>query len=133
MNPRHEIVAERAEHRCEYCRAPERIFNFPFEVEHIFPRARAGEDEFENLALACRACNLFKSSHISGFDDTTQTEARMFNPRQDDWATNFQLDPETGKIEGLTPIGRVTIKRLQMNNPVQLIARLQWIHWNIFP
>ena len=37
MNPRYAPVAERAGHRCEYCRAPEAIFNFPFEVEHIVP------------------------------------------------------------------------------------------------
>jgi hypothetical protein len=35
MNPRHARVAARAAHRCEYCHAPEALFNFPFEVEHI--------------------------------------------------------------------------------------------------
>jgi hypothetical protein len=35
MNPRYVQVALRAEHRCEYCHAPEVVFNFPFEVEHV--------------------------------------------------------------------------------------------------
>ena len=35
MNRFYSEVAERAGHRCEYCRAPEVVFNFPFEVEHI--------------------------------------------------------------------------------------------------
>jgi hypothetical protein len=35
MNPQYAEVARRAGHRCEYCRAPEIIFNFPFEVEQI--------------------------------------------------------------------------------------------------
>lgn len=35
MNPRYHAVSTRAEHRCEYCHAPEATFNFPFEVEHI--------------------------------------------------------------------------------------------------
>jgi hypothetical protein len=35
MNPHYRVVAQRAGHRCEYCRAPEAVFNFPFEVEHI--------------------------------------------------------------------------------------------------
>lgn len=39
MNPRYGQVAFRAEHRCEYCHAPEAVFNFPFEVEHITPVA----------------------------------------------------------------------------------------------
>jgi hypothetical protein len=32
MNPHYEVVALRAGHRCEYCHAPEAVFNFPFEV-----------------------------------------------------------------------------------------------------
>ncbi|MEP7342054.1 MAG: HNH endonuclease signature motif containing protein [Acidobacteriota bacterium] len=133
MNPRYEIVAERAGHRCEYCHAPERVFNFPFEVEHILPRNRAGKGDLENLALACRACNLFKSSYTFRFDMETQTEVRLFDPRRDEWAVNFQIDIGTGEIAGLTPIGRVTVQQLQMNNPAQLAARLRWIDWDIFP
>lgn len=37
MNPNYTSVANRANHCCEYCRAPEIIFNFAFEVEHIRP------------------------------------------------------------------------------------------------
>lgn len=133
MNPHYEFVAERADHRCEYCHAPERIFNFPLEVEHIQPRALAGEDDLQNLALACRACNLHKSIRIAGFDDETKTEIRLFNPRQNDWAANFRVDLKTGEIIGLTPIGRVTVKQLNMNAPAQLAARLRWIQWELFP
>ena len=32
------------------------------EVEHIVPVARGGEDTITNWALACRSCNLYKSS-----------------------------------------------------------------------
>ena len=35
MNPLYFLVAERAYHRCEYCHAPESIFNAVLEVEHI--------------------------------------------------------------------------------------------------
>lgn len=37
MNSRYALVSARAGHRCEYCHAPEAIFNFPFEVEHALP------------------------------------------------------------------------------------------------
>lgn len=40
MNPYYGAIAERANHRCEYCHAPELVFNFPFEVEHIIPICR---------------------------------------------------------------------------------------------
>jgi 5-methylcytosine-specific restriction endonuclease McrA len=55
MNRRYADVAARAGHRCEYCHAPEAIFNFPFEVEHIIPPNDGGADETNNLALACRS------------------------------------------------------------------------------
>ena len=31
MNPFYHLVADRAFHRCEYCHAPELVYNFPFE------------------------------------------------------------------------------------------------------
>ncbi len=68
MNPNYTLVADRANHQCEYCHAPELVFNFPFDVEHIIPRSRQGKDSEENLALSCRSCNLRKSNHISGID-----------------------------------------------------------------
>lgn len=33
MNLHYTLVGRRAGHRCEYCHAPEAVFNFPFEVE----------------------------------------------------------------------------------------------------
>ncbi len=48
MNAHYAAVAERAAHRCEYCRAPEVIFNFPFEVEHVVPPGRGGMDQESN-------------------------------------------------------------------------------------
>lgn len=60
MNPNYAEVALRAGHRCEYCHALEAVFNFPFEVEHVTPVALGGGDTAENLALACRSCNLFR-------------------------------------------------------------------------
>lgn len=43
MNPHYPFVADRAGHVCEYCRAPEVVFNFQFEVEHAMPQSRDGE------------------------------------------------------------------------------------------
>jgi 5-methylcytosine-specific restriction endonuclease McrA len=52
-----EIVRERAKHVCEYCGVPEKHFIQRFQIEHIVARSHRGEDEPENLALACRRCN----------------------------------------------------------------------------
>jgi len=64
MNPQYALIAERAQHRCEYCHAPEVVFNFPFEVEHVIPMMQGGIDVAGNLALACRSCNVFKAKGL---------------------------------------------------------------------
>lgn len=86
MNPHYRAVAARAGHRCEYCHAPEAAFNFPFEVEHIVPLVRDGTDAENNLALACRACNVRKAIHIESEDPVTGALVRLFHPRVDTWS-----------------------------------------------
>ena len=54
MNPYYDLVAVRAQHRCEYCRTPEQAFNFRFDVEHIIPKSRKGNDTDANLAVPDR-------------------------------------------------------------------------------
>ncbi|MGC2238680.1 MAG: HNH endonuclease signature motif containing protein [Pyrinomonadaceae bacterium] len=126
MNPNYPFVSSRARHICEYCHAPEAVFNLPFEVEHIFPLSRGGDDDKSNLALSCRSCNLYKSDSISWFEEEIQIEARIFNPREDVWTVNFALDRKTGEITGLTSIGKATISRLRINSKAQLAARISW-------
>ncbi|MDQ5770586.1 HNH endonuclease [Thiothrix subterranea] len=133
MNPLYGLIASRAKHRCEYCHAPEVIFNFPFEVEHIIPLALDGSSHGSNLALSCRSCNLYKSSHINGVDPETQRKVRLFNPRNDEWSEHFMVNTETAEIIGLTENGRTTVLQLKMNKPSQLAARKQWMLLELFP
>lgn len=133
MNPAYTLVADRAEHRCEYCHAPELVFNFPFEVEHIIPTSKQGSNDDSNLALSCRSCNLRKGNRTSGNDPTTQVETPFFHPRQELWNDHFDPSPITGEISGLTETGRTTIYYLDMNSAPQLAARQLWIQWNLFP
>ena len=133
MNPRYAEVALRAGHRCEYCHAPEAVFNLPLEVEHITPVSRGGIDAEANWALACRSCNLHKASHLSGIDPESQAEIRLFLPRDDRWEHHFQVDGESGRMEGRTPIGRGTVARLQINSEAQVAARRQWMRLGLFP
>lgn len=133
MNPLYPEVAQRAGHRCEYCHAPEAMFNFPFEVEHIVPAASGGADTQDNLALACRSCNAFKASRQIGIDPETQANVPLFHPRYDVWEDHFAIDPEAELILGRTPTGRATVALLQMNSPAQLLARRQWRRLELFP
>jgi HNH endonuclease len=109
------------------------IFNFPFEVQHVIPIYHEGTDEPSNLALACRSCNTHKASHLTGFDDVTQEDTVLFNPRLDRWDDHFRIDKETGAILAETSIGRATASRLNINRETQLAARLQWMRLGLFP
>jgi hypothetical protein len=133
MNPHYALVAIRAGHRCEYCHAPEAVFNFAFEVEHIVPTSRGGLDVPANWALACRCCNLRKAAHVTATDPQTQAEVPLFHPREDLWEEHFHVDPQTARIEGLTPTGRAAVDRLEMNSDSQRTARFQWLRLELFP
>lgn len=132
MNPSYSTVAERAGHRCEYCCAPEVVFNFPFEVEHIIPPGAGGENVFANLALACRSCNVFKAAVVLAKDELTGAEVRLFHPRQDQWLEHFRLDDD-GQIEPMSATGRVTVRQLRLNMPSQIAARRQWAKLGLYP
>lgn len=57
-------VFARDDHRCQYCggRADS--------IDHVHPRSRGGENTWENVAAACRPCNMGKR-------DRTPDEAGM--------------------------------------------------------
>src|SRR5438132_12866330 len=133
MNSRYSRVAERAEHRCEYCQAPEAVFNLAFEIEHIVPPGRGGSEEESNLALSCRCCNLFKSDHLEGVDPRTANTVRLFHPREQRWNEHFSVDPASGTLMGLTPTGRAPVELLHMNRSTQVVARKQWMRLRFFP
>ena len=132
MNPRYSAVAKRAGHRCEYCSAPEVVFNFPFEVEHIIPPSAGGDDDLANLALSCRSCNVFKAAVVFLTDEETAVEVRLFHPRQDQWPEHFHLG-EDGQIEPLSATGRITVRQLRFNMPSQIAARRQWAKLGLYP
>jgi HNH endonuclease len=133
MNPYYTLVAARANHRCEYCQAPELVFNFPFEVEHIIPLSRQGVNDEMNLALACRSCNLRKGNRTGGIVPNTITEVRFFRSREDRWNEHFQIDTNSGKIIGISAVGKVTVEFLEMNSSSQVTARQLWICLDLFP
>jgi hypothetical protein len=127
MNPHYPSVSSRARHACEYCCAPEIVFNLSFEVEHIAPQSRGGETAEDNLALSCRSCNLYKSDYVLAVDELTQQEVNLFNPRRDAWHEHFSIAEEIGEIKGLTASGRATVVRLRINSKTQVEARKQWL------
>ena len=120
-------VAARAGFRCEYCRAPQIEFNARFELEHIVPQRHGGPTITGNLALACRSCNNAKRARMAADDPDSGERVWLFNPRAQAWSNHVAIDPATGSISGLTPVGRATRRRLRMDSLEQRIARQVWM------
>ncbi|MBM3827710.1 MAG: HNH endonuclease [Actinobacteria bacterium] len=73
-------IFARDNHRCQYCGAE------ADSIDHVMPRSRGGQHIWENVAAACRRCNLYKR-------DRTPDEAGMrltrfpHAPRELAWVT----------------------------------------------
>nr|WP_245927645.1 hypothetical protein [Aphanothece hegewaldii] len=47
---------------------------------------------------------------------SSQEEVSLFNPRQEKWSSHFIWTADGLKIIGLTPVGRATVQRLDLND-----------------
>ena len=118
------VVTIRAGMHCEYCGLPceGQVGRFP--IDHILPRTAGGITIPENLALACPHCNAHKWAHTEALDSDTDTVVPLFHPRRQAWPDHFTWSVNRPfHLSGLTPTGRATIERLQMNHPDLIIAR----------
>jgi HNH endonuclease len=95
--------------------------------DHILPTSKGGETIFENVCLACRPCNEFKSDTTEATDPSTGATSPLFNPRQQIWSDHFTWSEDGSRIQGLTSTGRATVVGLQTNNPSVVIARRRWV------
>ncbi len=75
-----------------------------------------GSDEADNLALACQRCNGYRYNFTTGIDPQTQEIVPLFNPRQQNWSDHFIWTVNGLRITGITPIGRATCNRLDLND-----------------
>jgi hypothetical protein len=115
------LVWQRAGDRCEYCRLRQDHLPLTLQIEHIIAKQHGGDDEPHNLALSCDRCNAYKGPNLSGIDPDTRQVVSLFNPRTQNWHEHFSLDGAT--IVGLTPIGRATLRVLNMNAPRRVRLR----------
>lgn len=117
-------VRQRARFLCEYCHAAEKWQYVSFIIEHVIPSTLDGENEFENLALSCFACNRRKSNKTHARDLQTHRLVKLFNPRTQKWAAHFVWSKDKVHLVGLTPVGRATIKELGLNRDRLVNIRL---------
>jgi hypothetical protein len=92
------------------------------QVDHVVAEKHGGETVAENLALSCVLCNVHKGSDIASLDPETGALTPLFHPRRDHWSDHFRL--ADGRIEAMTPVGRVTARLLQFNQADRVAERL---------
>jgi hypothetical protein len=124
-------VWQRANHCCEYCQTPQDYDDATFEIDHIIARKHGGLAIASNLALSCFWCNSFKGSDLAGLDQRTRKLTPLFHPRRHKWSRHFRWDGPF--LRGRTPIGRVTIAVLQINDPFRVELREGLIEEGVFP
>ena len=116
-----EFLAERANHRCEYCRIHKDDLFFVYQIDHIISLKHEGLTEANNLALACSLCNQNKGTDLGTYLSSSKRLIRLFNPRQDKWLDHFDI--QNGEILAKTRISAATIKVLDLNNIDRVILR----------
>lgn len=100
---------------------PQDYDDSPFEIDHVIAIKHHGRTTGNNLALSCFYCNSSKGSNIGG----------LFHPRRHKWQRHFRW--EGAYLLGRTPIGRVTIDVLCINDPLRVELREALIAEGVFP
>jgi 5-methylcytosine-specific restriction endonuclease McrA len=109
------LVEERADRRCEYCLSPVDYSPDPFAVEHIVPRVRGRSHRPANLAFSCQGSNSYKRADTDALDSVSHQRVPLYHPRQDNWREHFAWNEDCTRLLGLTPTGRATIVKLELN------------------
>ncbi len=109
-------IRQRACFLCEYCHSSEEASTSRFTLDHLVPQSLGGTDAEENLALACHRCNGRRYNFTDGTDPDTQKVVTLFNPRKDSWPEHFIWSADGQRILGITPVGRATLDRLDLND-----------------
>jgi len=117
------LVLDRARGCCEYCWSQDKYSADSFSVEHVTPRSSGGSDIESNLALACQGCNNRKFVSVAAADPLTGNIVPLYNPREDRWQEHFAWSADFLTICGVTPTGRATVEKLQVNREAVMNLR----------
>ena len=125
------LIAERANHLCEYCLVHQEDTYFGCEVDHVISIKHSGPTTLENLAYACFFCNRDKGSDIGSIVWETGEFVRFFNPRTDRWAEHFRLNGVV--IDPLTNVGKATARILGFNDSDRVLERQELADLGRYP
>jgi HNH endonuclease len=110
-----DFITQRAQGCCEYCWSQLKFSPDPFSIEHIIPLSKGGTYDLDNLALSCQGCNNRKYNHIEAYDPIDGKLASLYHPRQQSRSDHFVWSDDFAEMIGISPSGRATIVRLQLN------------------
>jgi HNH endonuclease len=109
------FITQRAQGCCEYCWSQLKYSPDPFSIEHIIPLSKGGTYDLDNLALACQGCNNRKYNHTEAYDPIDGKLVPLYHPRQQSRSNHFGWSDDFAEMIGISPTGRATIVRLQLN------------------
>jgi hypothetical protein len=110
-----ELVIQRARGCCEYCWSQLKFSPDPFSIEHIIPLSKGGTDALDNLALSCQGCNNRQYNCVEAIDPIDGKLVPLYHPRQQLRIEHFLWSDDFAETIGISPTGRATIARLQLN------------------
>jgi hypothetical protein len=121
-------IRQASRNRCGYCLSPQHLVMARLQIEHIIPLVEGGNDDEQNLWLACPICNGHKADKMTGVDPETRETVPLFNPRMQVWVEHFKWSDNGLQIMGLTPVGRATVAALHLSDdPNALLVRSHWV------
>jgi hypothetical protein len=71
-------------------------------------------------------CNLCKGTNLTRIDPVTKEIVPLFNSRRDCWLDRFGFRGPV--IEGITTVGRTTVKLLSMNDTRRIVKDRHRVH-----
>lgn len=110
-----QMVFDRAQGTCEYCKSQAKFAIDPLVIDHVYPVSLGGKTIGKNLALACQTCNNCKYIKTEALDPITEQNVPLFQPRQMQWSEHFSWNEDFTQMLGITPTGRATIVLLKTN------------------
>jgi 5-methylcytosine-specific restriction endonuclease McrA len=85
---RRRVLAE-SRNQCAYCHTLTAITGARLVIDHIIPEAAGGQTVWDNLCVACHACNEYKGTQVQAQDPLSDEVAPLFDPRRQPWRGHF--------------------------------------------
>jgi len=83
-----------------------------FRTDYIGLQQHRSDNSLDNLAMACFGSDAYKVPNLSSIEPVTNRLVALFHPRKQSWSDHFQQIE--WDIEGLTPVGRATIRLINI-------------------